>query len=82
MASPQILIVDDERDMLNLLAKVLTKKAGCAVTTVTSAEEALERVRGACFDAVLTDIEDAGHGWPDLSPAGADPGADPDPPSL
>ncbi len=57
MASPQILIVDDERDMLNLLAKVLTKKAGCAVTTVTSAEEALERVRGACFDAVLTDIK-------------------------
>lgn len=57
MVSPQILIVDDERDMLNLLAKVLTKKAGCAVTTVTSAEEALERVRGACFDVVLTDIK-------------------------
>lgn len=53
----KVLIVDDERDMLNLLAKVLTKKGGCSVSTVTSAEEALEAVRIASPDAVLTDIK-------------------------
>ena len=57
MTASRILIVDDERDMLNLLAKVLSKKAGCTVTTVTSAEAALEKVQGEDFDAVLTDIK-------------------------
>ena len=41
MTGRRALLVDDERDMLTLLAKVLTKKCGCAVTTATSAEEAL-----------------------------------------
>lgn len=57
MTVPRILIVDDERDMLNLLAKVLTKKAGCTVTTVPSAEAALEKVQSEGFDVVLTDIK-------------------------
>ncbi|MDD2466474.1 MAG: sigma-54 dependent transcriptional regulator [Desulfobulbus sp.] len=53
----KVLIVDDERDMLNLLAKVLSKKAGYCVSTATSAEEALEVVRVDLPDAVLTDIK-------------------------
>ncbi|MGD9949532.1 MAG: sigma-54-dependent transcriptional regulator [Desulfobulbus sp.] len=58
MTTPaKVLIVDDERDMLNLLAKVLTKKAECMVSTASSAEEALETVRITSPDAVLTDIK-------------------------
>jgi DNA-binding NtrC family response regulator len=51
------LLVDDERDMLTLLAKVLTRKCGCAVTTATSAEEALALVRADPPEVVLTDIK-------------------------
>ena len=53
----KVLIVDDERDMLNLLAKVLTKKGGWTVSTVSSAEEALDLVRLTVPDVVLTDIK-------------------------
>jgi DNA-binding NtrC family response regulator len=53
----QVLIVDDERDMLNLLAKVLTQKGGWGVSTASSAEEALEVVRNSPPDIVLTDIK-------------------------
>ena len=53
----RVLVVDDERDMLNLLAKVLSKKGGCLVATANSAEEALEAVRLEPPDAVLTDIK-------------------------
>ena len=54
---PTVLIVDDERDMLNLLAKVLVKKGSCRVVTAPAAEEALERIHSELFDAVLTDIK-------------------------
>jgi len=54
---PKVLIVDDERDMLNLLVKVLVKKCGYAVVTATSAEEALERIPVDSPDTILTDIK-------------------------
>ena len=54
---PKILVVDDERDMLNFLAKMLTKKGGYIVETAVSAEEALEKVQADPPDAVLTDIK-------------------------
>ena len=54
---PKILVVDDERDMLHFLAKMLTKKGGYIVATAASAEEALERVQADPPDAVLTDIK-------------------------
>ena len=57
MTGRKALLVDDERDMLTLLAKVLTKKCGCAVTTATSAEEALALVRTDPPEVVLTDIK-------------------------
>lgn len=53
----KVLVVDDESDMLTLLAKVLVKKGGYSVATATSAEEALERMRTDVPDAVLTDIK-------------------------
>ncbi|WP_319589019.1 sigma-54 dependent transcriptional regulator [uncultured Desulfobulbus sp.] len=54
---PKILVVDDERDMLNFLAKMLTKKGGYIVETAVSAEEALAKVQADPPDAVLTDIK-------------------------
>ncbi len=54
---PKILVVDDERDMLNFLAKMLAKKGGYVVQTAVSAEEALARVQADSPDAVLTDIK-------------------------
>nr|WP_320012072.1 sigma-54 dependent transcriptional regulator [uncultured Desulfobulbus sp.] len=56
-ASGTVLIVDDEPDMRNLLAKVLAKKAHCEVITFSLAEEALEHVQIEPPDAVLTDIK-------------------------
>jgi DNA-binding NtrC family response regulator len=57
MISHKVLIVDDERDMLNMLAKVLVKKCGCTVVTAGSAEEALELMHTELLDVVLTDIK-------------------------
>jgi DNA-binding NtrC family response regulator len=54
---PTILVVDDERDMLIFLAKMLAKKGDYTVTTAASAEEALEKVRTDSPDVVLTDIK-------------------------
>ncbi len=56
----KVLVVDDERDMLNLLVKVLVKKCGCSVVTATSAEEALDRIQADPPAAVLTDIKMSG----------------------
>jgi len=53
----RILIVDDEPDMLNFLAKMLAKKGCWIVETAASAEEALEKVQVEPPDAVLTDIK-------------------------
>ena len=58
--SRKALLVDDEPEMLTLLAKVLTRKCGCVVTTATSAEEALALVRADPPEVVLTDIKMSG----------------------
>ena len=52
-----LLVVDDERDMLVFLTKMLAKKGGYRVVAATSAEEALDRVQTDPPDAVLTDIK-------------------------
>ena len=53
-----ILVVDDEPDMLALLKRSLEPDLNCQVDTVTSAEQALERLSGgASFDLVLADIK-------------------------
>ncbi len=53
----KVLIVDDEQDLLTLLAKVLGKKGGYAVTQATSAEEALTLMAVDPPEVVLTDIK-------------------------
>ena len=50
-----ILVVDDERDSLQLVAKVLEDR-GAAVTTSTSAGQALELATARPFDVIVSDI--------------------------
>ena len=51
----QVLVVDDNRELAENLAEILTDE-GCRVCTAFSAEEALTAAEGARFDLVLTDI--------------------------
>jgi len=59
---PRILVVDDERDMLTFLTKMLTRKGGYEVVTALSAEEALAKMQAEPPAAVLTDIRMPGMG--------------------
>ncbi len=51
----RVLAVDDEEDTLTLLREIL-EGAGAAVTTVTSAEEALDMVHRSAPDVLIADI--------------------------
>jgi hypothetical protein len=51
----RVLVVDDEPDTRNLVAKVL-QQCGAIVSTVASAAEALEAFEGAPPDVLVTDI--------------------------
>jgi len=53
--SYKILVVDDEVNMLQLFRKVLTKE-GYPVTTVETAEEALQVIGTTLFDLVISDL--------------------------
>jgi len=68
MAQPQdragsvrVLVVDDERPTRLLMEKELPR-AGYAVTTAESGEEALEQVRSRDFDVILLDLKMPGIG--------------------
>ncbi len=56
----KVLIVDDERDMLTLLRKVLTRKTTCEVRMADCGDAALEVVESWLPDVVLTDIKMSG----------------------
>ncbi len=53
----RVLIVDDERDLLQLLRKVISKKCGCEVRISASGSEGLELATTWLPDVVLTDIK-------------------------
>lgn len=55
MPTEKILIVDDEQSMTQFLGIVL-RKEGYQVASTNSGRDALEKVRGESFDAVITDI--------------------------
>src|SRR5262245_30159972 len=55
MKKPEVLVVDDERDTCELLEMALARQ-GIAVTTCTTATDALEMIASRDFDAVLTDL--------------------------
>jgi DNA-binding NtrC family response regulator len=52
-----ILIVDDEKDMLILLKRILTEETPYKLVTESDARQALERVRQRHFDVVITDLK-------------------------
>ncbi len=52
-----ILIIDDERDMLNLLARTLSPELDARIVTASSADEALAVLDREAFDLVLSDIK-------------------------
>lgn len=53
--SPRILLVDDDKVVLQVLAKIL-QKAQCTVETAETAQEALNRVEAASYDAIIIDV--------------------------
>ena len=55
MRSKKILVVDDEEELLELIAKTLEKE-GYKVTTVTTAEDAMNMARSLMPDLILIDI--------------------------
>jgi DNA-binding NtrC family response regulator len=52
-----ILIVDDERDMLQLLKRILEPDLKCRAETASSGEQALKLLTEQSFDLVLADIK-------------------------
>ncbi|MEL6344794.1 MAG: response regulator [Myxococcota bacterium] len=57
VVGPELLVIDDEQ-ALRELVELMLRREGYRIQTVTSAEQALERVRRhrTMFDAILTDI--------------------------
>ncbi len=53
----KVLVVDDEKDMLLLLRKVMIRKCGCAVRTAQSGDEALILAESWGPEVVLTDLK-------------------------
>ena len=52
---PRVLLVDDEKDFLDIMAERLGAR-GMDVTTTTSAEEAIKMVEEDDYDAVIMDL--------------------------
>ena len=55
MGSPRVLVVDDDRDLCDLLADFLVEE-GYLVTTAYAGQEAIDAARLATPDAVLLDL--------------------------
>ena len=53
--SAKVLLIDDEKDFLNIMAERMLAR-GIEVSTTTSAEEALEMIESESYDAVIMDL--------------------------
>ncbi|HSO20752.1 MAG TPA: response regulator, partial [Desulfosarcina sp.] len=53
----RILVVDDERDMLLLLERIISEETGHKVVTTHDPLEALAQVQSGGFDLVITDLK-------------------------
>lgn len=51
----KILLVDDEQDFLEIMSERMTAR-GMVVTTCTSAEAAIEKIKEETFDAIILDF--------------------------
>lgn len=60
-ANKKILLVDDDDSLRSPLAEQIQLHEECATVEANSAEQALERVKGAYFDCILLDV-----GLPDM----------------
>ena len=56
MSLPKILVVDDDRNLIEVL-KVRVESAGYEVTTALNEEEALEAARNQIFDLAILDLQ-------------------------
>ena len=65
MASPLVLIVDDEPSFLEV-ASLMLSKAGYAVAPASNAQEALEIVRNTEIDMIISDVVMPGIQGPEL----------------
>lgn len=52
----KVLLVDDEKEFLEVMSERLESR-GMKVSTSTSADEALDRIRNELFDAVILDLK-------------------------
>src|SRR5690349_17491222 len=53
----RILVVDDDPILLHALAETISRRLHAVVDSATSASTALERLRGARYDVVLSDVK-------------------------
>ena len=53
----RILIVDDEKDIRELLVRVLTRIGGFRVELAENGEDALQKISKESYDLVLTDLK-------------------------
>lgn len=53
--APRILIADDNREIRDLIARVL-RQDGYAIEAVEDGEKAIEKIRKSAFDAILLDF--------------------------
>ena len=54
-APPRVLLVDDQRQLLELMRKAL-RAMGCIADAVTSAEDALDLLESDSYDAIISDL--------------------------
>jgi DNA-binding NtrC family response regulator len=59
MAGEKILIVDDEKSMCQFLS-IMLRKEGYRITTVNTGKKALDQIKSAKFELVVTDIKMSG----------------------
>jgi YesN/AraC family two-component response regulator len=57
MPKAKILIVDDEKDVIERLASFISKKIDCIIEQASSGEEALNKLKGDTFDLAVLDIK-------------------------
>ena len=53
----KILIIDDEREMLNSLRKILQHRSYFNITEIQDAKEALDTVEKKKYDLIITDLK-------------------------